>query len=155
MSHGLNSCITRQPSQVACALLVLLPVSSPSNTLGIPTRSMGIPNSASASMFKGCSRASLDAKLADVYCPLERPVLGMSSSLGGHGGGGSALEYLIRARKSCGTTLDRCELIVTFGGGESGSGVDALWTSLKESRREAPNADALHGHVQQPRRYVV
>ena len=109
------SCTRRQLLLLACALFILLPDSSPSNTLGMPTKSMGIPNSASASMLSGCSRASLDAKLADVYCPLERPVLGISSSLGGHGGGGSALEYLIRARKSCGTTLDRCELIVTFG----------------------------------------
>lgn len=65
--------------------------------MGIPTKSMGIPSSASASIFSDCSRASLDAKPADVYCPLERPVLGISSSFGGHGGGGSALEYLIFA----------------------------------------------------------
>ena len=102
-----------------------------------------MPSSASASIFSGCSRASLDAKLADVYCPLERPVLGISRSLGGHGGGGSALEYLIRARKSCGTTLDRCELIVTLGGGEPGCEVDALSKPLKESRGAARNANAL------------
>ena len=48
-------------------------------------------------MFNDCSRASLDAKPADVYWPLERPVLGMSSSFGGHGGGGSAFEYRIFA----------------------------------------------------------
>src|SRR4051812_34179425 len=75
----------------------LLPDSSPSNTPGIPTRSMGIPSSASASIFNGCSRASLEAKPAEVYCPLDSPVFGMSRSFGGHGGGGSALEYRIRA----------------------------------------------------------
>jgi len=58
---------------------------------------MGIPSSASASMFKGCSRARRDAKAAEVYCPLSRPVLGIFKSLGGFGGGGSVLEYLIRA----------------------------------------------------------
>lgn len=48
-------------------------------------------------MFSGCSLANLDAKAAEVYWPLESPVLGMSRSLGGHGGGGSALENRIRA----------------------------------------------------------
>lgn len=35
-----------------------LHVSSPSKTPGIPTRSKRIPSSASASMFRGCSRAT-------------------------------------------------------------------------------------------------
>jgi hypothetical protein len=74
-----------------------LQLSSPSNIPGIPTRSSGIPNSASASMLSGCSRASRDANPGFVYCPLARPVFGMSKSLGGLGGGGSALEYRIRA----------------------------------------------------------
>ena len=59
---------------------------------GIPTRSKGMPSSASASILSGCSLASLDAKPGFVYCPLARPVLGMSSSFGGLGGGGSAFE---------------------------------------------------------------
>lgn len=58
---------------------------------------MGMPSSAFASMFNGCSLASLDANAADVYCPLDRPVLGISRSFGGHGGGGSALENRMRA----------------------------------------------------------
>jgi hypothetical protein len=75
----------------------LLPDSSLSKTPGMPTRSIGMPSSASASMFNGCSRASREANPAEVYCPLDRPVLGMSRSFGGHGGGGSALEYRMRA----------------------------------------------------------
>lgn len=63
----------------------------------MPTKSRGMPSSASASMFSGCSRARRDAKPGVVYWPLARPVLGMSSSLGGFGGGGSALEYRILA----------------------------------------------------------
>jgi len=47
--------------------------------------------------LSGWSRASRDAKPGVVYCPLARPVLGMSRSFGGLGGGGSALEYRILA----------------------------------------------------------
>ena len=83
--------------EIARVIRVLLPDSSPSKTPGIPTKSIGMPSSASASMFRGCSLASLDANPVDVYCPLARPVLGMSRSFGGHGGGGSALEYRMRA----------------------------------------------------------
>jgi hypothetical protein len=97
MRHRLDSYQTRQLLQNMRVLGPCVPDSSPSKTLGIPTKSIGIPSSASASIFSCCSRASLDAKPADVYCPLDRPVLGMSSSLGGHGGGGSALEYRIFA----------------------------------------------------------
>lgn len=43
-----------------------LQLSSPSKIPGIPTKSKGIPSSASASIFKGCSRASLPAKLGAV-----------------------------------------------------------------------------------------
>lgn len=75
-------------------------LSSPSKTPGMPTKSNGIPSSASASMFSGCSRARREAKPGVVYCPLARPVFGMSRSLGGFGGGGRALEYLILAMKS-------------------------------------------------------
>lgn len=75
-------------------------LSSPSKTPGMPTKSKGIPSSASASMFSGCSRARREAKPGVVYCPLARPVFGMSRSLGGFGGGGRALEYLILAMKS-------------------------------------------------------
>ena len=74
-----------------------LQLSSPSNMPGIPTKSSGIPSSASASILSGCSRASRDANAGEVYCPLERPVFGISRSLGGFGGGGKVLEYLIRA----------------------------------------------------------
>ena len=73
------------------------PLSLPSKTPGRPTRSMGMPSSASASMFSGCSRAKRDANPAEVYCPLARPVLGISRSFGGHGGGGRVFEYLMRA----------------------------------------------------------
>jgi hypothetical protein len=75
-------------------------LSSPSKMPGMPTRSKGMPSSASASMFNGCSRARREAKPGAVYCPLARPVLGISSNLGGFGGGGSALEYRMRAMKS-------------------------------------------------------
>lgn len=74
-----------------------VPESSPSNTAGRPTRSMGIPSSASASTFSGCSLARRDAKPAEVYWPLARPVLGISRSFGGLGGGASAFAYRIRA----------------------------------------------------------
>jgi len=63
----------------------------------MPTRSMGIPSSASASMLRGCSLARRDAKAAEVYCPLESPVPGIASSFGGFGGGGRVLEYRMRA----------------------------------------------------------
>jgi len=91
-------------------------LSSPSKTPGMPTRSKGIPSSASASMFSGCSRARRDAKPGVVYCPLARPVFGMSRSLGGFGGGGRALEYLILAMKSWRACED-CEDISTIGVG--------------------------------------
>lgn len=83
-----------------CALggnILYLQLSSPSKIPGIPTRSNGIPSSASASMFNGCSRASRDANPGCVYCPLVRPVLGMSRSFGGFGGGGRVLVYRMRA----------------------------------------------------------
>lgn len=67
---------------------------------GIPTRSSGIPSSASASIFSGCSRANRDAKPGVVYCPLARPVFGTSRSFVGIAGGGSAFECRIRAMKS-------------------------------------------------------
>ena len=41
-------------------------LSSPSKMPGIPTRSMGMPSSASASILSGCCRAIRDAKAADV-----------------------------------------------------------------------------------------
>lgn len=69
-----------------------LQLSSPSNMPGIPIRSKGMPSSASASIFSGCSLANLDAKPGAVYWPLARPVFGISRSFGGFGGGGSALE---------------------------------------------------------------
>lgn len=56
-----------------------------------------MPSSASASIFTGYSLASRDANPALVYCPLERPVFGMSRNLGLNGGGGSAFEYRMRA----------------------------------------------------------
>lgn len=74
-----------------------LQLSSPSKIPGMPTRSNGIPSSASASIFNGCSRASREAKPGVVYCPLARPVLGISRSLGGFGGGGKLLVYRMRA----------------------------------------------------------
>jgi hypothetical protein len=95
-----------------CQLVYILPVlsqharinnvhrSSPSNTPGMPTKSRGMPSSASASMLRGCSLANLDAKPGLVYCPLARPVFGMSRSFGGFGGGGRALEKRMRAMKS-------------------------------------------------------
>lgn len=67
---------------------------------GIPTRSSGIPSSASASIFSGCSRARREAKPGVVYWPLARPVFGMSRSFGGIAGGGSAFECRILAIKS-------------------------------------------------------
>ena len=73
------------------------PLSSPSKIPGIPTRSKGIPSSASASMLRACSLAKRDEYAAEVYCPLESPVSGMFNSLGGNGGGGRVLEYRIRA----------------------------------------------------------
>jgi len=88
VSNHVSSFYKGSEAVEACYLLS----SFPSNTPGIPTRSITIPSSASASMFSGCSRASRDAKLALVYCPLERPVLGISRSFGGHGGGGRVLE---------------------------------------------------------------
>lgn len=75
-------------------------LSSPSKTPGMPTKSKGIPSSASASIFNGCSLIRREAKPGVVYCPLARPVFGMSSSFGGLGGGGSAFEYRILAMKS-------------------------------------------------------
>jgi hypothetical protein len=69
-----------------------LQLSSPSNIPGMPTKSSGIPNSASASILSGWSRASRDAKPGVVYWPLARPVFGISRSFGGFGGGGKALE---------------------------------------------------------------
>lgn len=75
-------------------------LSSPSKMPGMPTRSSGMPSSASASMFSGCSRANRDAKPGAVYWPLASPVLGTSSSFGGIAGGGSALEWRMRAMKS-------------------------------------------------------
>lgn len=87
-------------------LHICIQLSSPSNMPGIPTRSNGMPSSASASIFSGCSLASLEAKPGAVYWPLERPVLGISRSFGGLGGGGSALENRILAMKSWWT--ERC-----------------------------------------------
>jgi hypothetical protein len=84
---------------------VNIQLSSPSKMPGMPTRSRGMPSSASASMFKGCSRAIRDAKAGVVYWPLDRPVLGISRSFGGIAGGGSAFEYRIRAMKSWWMTL--------------------------------------------------
>lgn len=81
----------RSPKESAFAQ-VHVQLSSPSKTPGMPTRSNGMPNSASASIFSGCSRAKRDAKPGVVYCPLDRPVLGISRSFGGFGGGGRALE---------------------------------------------------------------
>lgn len=92
-------------------------LSSPSKTPGMPTKSNGIPSSASASMFSGCSRARREAKPGVVYCPLARPVLGMSRSLGGFGGGGRALEYLILAMKSWRACEDCEDDILTTGVG--------------------------------------
>ena len=86
--------------QLASVLIIKvsdLQLSSPSKIPGIPTRSNGMPSSASASMFNGWSRANLEAKPGAVYWPLDRPVLGISRSFGGLGGGGSVLEYRILA----------------------------------------------------------
>lgn len=94
-----------------------LQLSSPSKTPGMPTKSKGIPSSASASMFSGCSRARREAKPGVVYCPLARPVFGMSRSLGGFGGGGRALEYLILAMKSWRACEDCEDDILTIGVG--------------------------------------
>jgi hypothetical protein len=52
-----------------------------------------------------------------VYCPLARPVFGMSRSLGGFGGGGRALEYLILAMKSWRACEDCEDDIWTIGVG--------------------------------------
>jgi hypothetical protein len=72
-------------------------LSSPSNIPGIPTKSNGMPSSASVSMFSGCSRAKRDANPVEVYWLPSRPVPGMSKSFGGFGGGGKVFEYLILA----------------------------------------------------------
>jgi hypothetical protein len=97
----LNQLVLKPSHSEADALqssaMAALQLSSPSNIPGIPTKSRGIPSSASASTLSGCSRANRDANAGEVYCPLERPVFGMSRSLGGFGGGGRVLEYLIRA----------------------------------------------------------
>lgn len=52
-----------------------------------------------------------------MYCPLARPVFGMSRSLGGFGGGGRALEYLILAMKSWRACEDCEDDISTIGVG--------------------------------------
>lgn len=52
-----------------------------------------------------------------MYCPLASPVFGMSRSLGGFGGGGSALEYLILAMKSWRACEDCEDDISTIGVG--------------------------------------
>lgn len=79
-----------------------------------------MPSSASASMFRGCSLARREAKPGVVYCPLARPVFGMSRSLGGFGGGGRALEYLILAMKSCRAWDDDEEDILSTSVGADG-----------------------------------
>ena len=43
-----------------------LQLSSPSKMPGMPTRSMGMPSSASASMFSGCCLANREEKAAEV-----------------------------------------------------------------------------------------
>ena len=58
-----------------------------------------MPSSESTSIFSGCSRASLDTNLVFVYSAAA--LLGMSSNLGGPGGGGRAFVYRIRVMKSC------------------------------------------------------
>lgn len=45
---------------------VSLQLSSPSKIPGMPTRSMGMPSSASASIFSGCCFTRRDEKLAEV-----------------------------------------------------------------------------------------
>lgn len=54
-----------------------------------------------------------------MYCPLASPVFGMSRSLGGFGGGGSALEYLILAMKSWRACEDCEDDISTIGVGRT------------------------------------
>lgn len=106
-----------RPSTSSFILVSDVQLSSPSKTPGMPTRSRGIPSSASASIFSGCSRARREAKPGVVYCPLARPVFGMSRSLGGFGGGGRALEYLILAMKSWRACEDCEEDILAIGVG--------------------------------------
>lgn len=63
-----------------------LQLSSPSNIPGTPTKSMGIPSSASASILRGCCLAKRDEKFAEVK--YVKPSVGMFKSFGGPGGGG-------------------------------------------------------------------
>lgn len=70
-------------------------LSSPSKIPGIPTRSMCMPSSASASMFRGCSRARREEKAAEVKYFI--PAVGIFNNLGAPGGGGRVFSYRIRA----------------------------------------------------------
>jgi hypothetical protein len=83
--------------EFTCPTKIHEPDWSSLNMPGRPTRSILIPSSASASILRGCSRANRDEKPIDVYCPDDRLEFCISRSLGAKGGGGSALEYRIRA----------------------------------------------------------
>jgi hypothetical protein len=61
--------------------------------------SMGIPPSASTSIFGSSLLARPDAKLVVRYCA--SPPLSMSRSLGGMGGGGRSFLYLVETTMSC------------------------------------------------------
>ncbi len=61
--------------------------------------SMGIPPSASTSIFGSSLLARPEAKLVVRYCA--SPPLSMSRSLGGIGGGGRSFLYLVETTISC------------------------------------------------------
>jgi hypothetical protein len=61
--------------------------------------SIGIPPSASTSIFGSSRRAMAEAKLVVRYCA--SPPLSMSSSFGGIGGGGRSFRYRVDTTMSC------------------------------------------------------